>query len=283
MILNLFDNRWTQAKQKAQKETSEIVEHGWEQHVLIDHQNNLVYRYPRNQNAADKLADEIEVLRGLHKQDWPVQIPRLLEHNSKYSVYDLIEGEVLTEYRLSRISNGMAAEIGSDLGIFLAQLHAADKDLVLRKKTKQTISLYEYYENRINQSMGSRYYNSAKSDLSHISNSLESQQVVVHGDLHGLNIVVDPQTNKLVGIIDFSEVETGDPHQDFRKLFMTDERLLKPSVNSYKNAGGKELSLPLIKYWAYVNEWANACHFYENPGHPTYQRAVKHLKKWGRL
>ncbi len=84
-------------------------------------------------------------------------------------------------------------------------------------------------------------------------------------------------------MIDLSEMEIGDPHQDFRKLFMTDPRLLEPSVNSYHQNGGSRLNIETVKTWAYVNEWANLCHFADTPSNPTYQRALRHLRMWEQI
>lgn len=284
MIKTLFDNRWSQAISHLKKNRGdEVIEHGWEQHVILDHENRLVYRYPRNQSAADKLVDEVELLHTLHEQVWPVAIPRLRQHTAKYSVYDLIEGQVLTDERLAKVTNQQIQAIGEKLGVFLAQLHRSSKRVVENKKTKQKMTLLEYYAKRITQAQGTTYYSAASTDLAALTVCEPEEQVVVHGDLHGLNIVVNPRNNQLVGVIDFSEVEIGDPHQDFRKLFMTDARLLEPAVTAYQPASGKTLSTETIKHWAYVNEWANVCFFHDNTDHPTFRRAYKNLKKWQRL
>lgn len=276
-----FKDSWEHTKQLVKPQTQEIVEHGWEQHVLIDHKNQIVYRYPRNQNAADKLVDEVSILSALNRHAWNVAIPRIREHTRHFNSYDLIEGEVLDVKLIARLSDTQIGEIGLELGIFLAKLHKINPSIIDSRQTKQSGSLFDYYESRIATKPAAHFYQPAIHDLNQLKNIISTSQVVVHGDLHGLNMVINPRSLKLVGIIDFSEVEVGDPHQDFRKLFMTDERLLEPAVEAYVNAGGHKLLPSSIKLWAYVNEWANVCYFDETPENPTYIRAQTHLRTWG--
>lgn len=284
MIDNQYQQNWKHARNEASAHELQIVEHGWEQHVIIDEPNGLVYRYPRHQAAADKLSDEVGLLGALHRYDWPVRIPNLRHHTEEYTVYDFIPGDVVGPEIAAALSDDEIAALGSDLGEFLSVLHHVKPDVVDSKKTKQTITLLQYYEDRIRGGVKERPHQPrAEAVLEYVKQHSADHQVVVHGDLHGLNMVVDPGTKHLTGVIDFSEIELGDPHQDFRKLFMTDERLLAPSIAAYTAHCGESLSSDTVKAWAYVNEWANIWYFAETPDHPTYQRAERHLRKWGEL
>ncbi len=277
-----FDQHWQLAKQAHPNAEFEVVEHGWEQHVLVDHANNLVYRYPRNQNAANKLGDEVAVLSALHQTVFNVAIPRLRDLTPEYAVYDYVPGDVLSDEVIAELSDQQVELIGQDLGVFFSILHTCKESIVGAKTTKQKTSLYEYYAKRIECGKGQNFYDKAHDLLLSIANGAD-KQVVVHGDLHGLNIVVNPIDKKLAGIIDFSELELGDPHQDLRKPFMTDSRFLEPMIQAYLENTGTELSADKIKAWAYVNEWANIAYFKDQPNHPTYIRAHKHLTRWQQL
>lgn len=269
---------WEQARKNALEKGLRIVEHGWEQHVIIDEANGLVYRFPRHQAAAAKLDDEVAVLRVVHNQSWPIQLPVMREHTPEYSTYSYIPGEPLSSALLSTLSDADLQHAGHQLGAFLRQFHTLDHKVVDAKKTRQTTSLLDYYTARINEAVGKNIHQKAAQALSRLTAS-DLQSVVVHGDLHGLNMIMDPITKSLNGVIDLSEIEIGDPHQDFRKLFMTDERLIEPAVKAY----GRKLNPELVRTWAYVNEWANICHFIDTPDNPTYQRAFEHLQKWGQI
>ncbi len=280
---NSYDNHWRNAVNHAPNADFETVEHGWEQHVLIDHIKEIVYRYPRNQAASAKLNDEVNVLDQLQHYKWPVKIPKLVEHHTDYSAYRYIPGAVLDDEMIGNLSDKEAGDIGTKLGEFFLVMHSVSHTVVTAKKTKQTTSLLDYYSERIYGASDTTYKKHALKDLSLLSEKPMSNHVVVHGDLHGLNMVIDPMSHELVGVIDFSELEIGDPDQDFRKIFMADKRLLQPAIDSYNKGSSRTIELNRVKHWAYVNEWANLCYFASQPNNPTFIRATNHLHKWGRL
>jgi aminoglycoside phosphotransferase (APT) family kinase protein len=280
-----YDDIWAKAKAKAENSGLEIVEHGWEQHVIIDEPNNLVYRYPKNKNAAAKLEDEVIIFKELDKITWNVAIPKLLGYDGTRAKYRLVSGQVLDETTLKSLSQGQTAEIGTGLGEFLAILNSAPKSIVKHEAWVQRGTLLEYYTGHITDAPETnRWKQPALEALSKLK-KLQGKDVSVpvHGDMHGLNIVIDPKSKKLAGVIDFSEMEIGNRHQDFRKIFMADERFLQPAIKSYAVAGGSKLSAELIRLWAYANEWANACRFESEPSNPTYLRALAHLNRWEQI
>lgn len=277
-----YDQIWTDVKTAHRVGGFEVVEHGWEQHVLVDHEKNIVYRYPRNQNAADKLADEVAVLESLRHTIFNVAIPVLRHHNAQYTVYDYIPGDVIDETTAKDLTDDQAEKIGHDLGIFFSILHATNPEVIRHKSTKQTASLLEYYVERINKAKDADFYAHAQNLLAKIKHD-DDDEVVVHGDLHGLNMVIDPISKNLIGIIDFSELELGNRHQDFRKIFMADSRFLDPAISAYLSTTSVSLDAEKVKVWAYVNEWANIAYFKNQPSHPTYVRAQKHLTRWHQM
>lgn len=284
MELDIYAQNWEVAKKQAEANGLQIIEHGWEQHVIIDELLRIVYRYPRHKAAADKLADEVLVLQSIHKSEWLIKLPVMVEHTDIFTAYNLIVGDVLDISLITTLSDQSLTSIGSELGAFLAQLHRFDPTPVQNKKTKQTTTLYEYYETHIRGARNTKFYHPAHAALSKLSAGLHSlETVVVHGDLHGLNVVVDRNHDHVTGVIDLSEMEIGDPHQDFRKLFMTDSRLLHPAVSAYHKNGGQRLDEQTIKLWAYLNEWANLCHYADKPENLTFQRALMHLRKWNQM
>lgn len=275
---NQYTQHWDQARKRAVQAGLRIIEHGWEQHVIIDEDQGIVYRYPRHAAAAAKLNDEVQVLQTIHKRSWSTQLPVMREHNELFTAYNYIAGEVLSKDWLDRLSSDDCKNLGTQLGAFLAELHTLNHNIIDQKKTRHSTTLLEYYEERIQGAVGTPMHSAAADALSHLTISA-APSVVVHGDLHGLNIVIDPETRSLSGVIDLSEMEVGDPHQDFRKLFMTDHRLVEPAIAAY----GSPLSANRVRLWAYVNEWANICYFSSEPTNPTYRRALEHLQEWGQI
>lgn len=282
-----FDDSWGEARHIAFERDKVVVEHGWEQHVIIDEDRQLVYRFPRHEIAAAKLQDEVGLLANLRgAKPWPVAIPELLEYDGRRAVYNLIPGDVLDEKKLAQLNADQLETIGAELGEFLAVLHTCDKTVVVREAWKQPGSLIDYYSNRITLSdPANNWRDPAMKALENLHRlRTHDEHVVVHGDLHGLNMIIEPSGDHLAGVIDFSEVEIGDPHQDFRKIFMADDRLLLPAIDAYIQTNELTMINPgLVRQWAYVNEYANLCHFADNPSNPTFERALAHLQKWGQI
>lgn len=294
MSTDFYEENWQTARAEAKAAGLRIIEHGWEQHVIIDEANALVYRYPRRSSAAARLEDEVAVLHSVNQQSWPIALPIMRDHTPAYTSYTYIPGEVYEPATRATFSQTDAERLGQSLGTFLAQFHALDHGVVEQKKTKHTTSLLEYYEQRIRSVSGvlgsdmpgltaAQYQTAVQNLESLLEQSHPYEHVVVHGDLHGFNMVIDPAAKTLTGVIDLSEMEIGEPHQDFRKLFMADERMLDAALAAYQAAGGTALEAETVKTWAYVNEWSNLCHFADQPNHPTYQRAHNHLQQWQQL
>ncbi len=278
---------WNIAKLQAIRNNLEIVEHGWEQHVIIDREHDRVYRYPRHDQAAAKLQDEVSILKTLNSLQWPVAIPHLIEFDGKRAAYHYIDGEVLDTEKLASLSAKQLNHIGMQLGQFLAALHHVDPASISHSAWQQQGSLRAFYEHRVRETTDDNPWKQhaivALERLAALREQHPINEVVVHGDLHGLNMVVARDGNSLNGVIDLSEIEYGDPHQDFRKIFMTDGRLLDPALQAYATAGGQNLSADLVKQWAYLNEWANLCHFAATPENITFQRALAHLHRWDQI
>ncbi len=284
MTTDQYTNNWLEARADAEERGLRIVEIGWEQHVIIDEPRGLVYRYPRNAAAAAKLDDEVAVLHDIHQRDWPVELPIMCEHTPKYTAYTYIPGEVLTPDRTDHMDQAAFDRIGEALGSFLVEFHALDHSIIDQKQTRHTTTLLQYYTDRIEGAKRTEFYPRAYDVLMRLSHHpAQAPQVVVHGDLHGPNIVVDPAANRLQGVIDLSEMEVGEPHQELRKIFMTVPGALRATMDSYARSGGIELSEEKIILWAFVNEWANVCYFADDPENVTYQRAIGHLRHWQQL
>lgn len=279
-----YNQNWQEASAHAEAKGLEIIEHGWEQHVIIDEEEGLVYRYPRHAAAAAKLADEVAVLEDVNKQQWPIQLPVMQEHTSVYTSYTYIPGEVLTPERVKQLTPDNFGQLGKKLGAFIAQFHMLDSSVVEQKQTQHHTSLQEYYAARINNDVQTPFFPKAKAALDALTASAnDTSDVVVHGDLYGPNIVIDPSSKELRGVIDLSEMEIGDPHHEFRKIFMSYPDALPSAVDSYEQNGGQQLNPGRIILWAYANEWANVTHYADKPDNMTYQRAYAHLSHWQQI
>jgi len=68
-------------------------------------------------------------------------------------------------------------------------------------------------------------------------------RAVLHNDLHGHNMLFDPSSRRVIGIVDFTEIAIGDRHFDPCYLYSWDERCLLAAVTEYQRVSGTTLSI----------------------------------------
>jgi len=62
--------------------------------------------------------------------------------------------------------------------------------------------------------------------------------VLCHGDLWYENILIDPNTAELVGVVDFENAALADPAQDFATQMHLSRRFTARIIAAYRTAGG---------------------------------------------
>lgn len=76
--------------------------------------------------------------------------------------------------------------------------------------------------------------------------------VLQHGDFWYENILVDPVTLAVTGVIDFENSALGDPAQDFATLLYHGEEFVKHTIEAYQAAGGElgeDFHHRVQRYW----------------------------------
>ena len=66
--------------------------------------------------------------------------------------------------------------------------------------------------------------------------------MVVHNDLHSDNILIDPKTKRLSGIIDFTSAAIDTAYHEFRYLHLIDLELVALAVQAYNQKSGENLT-----------------------------------------
>ena len=152
--------------------------------------------------------------------------------------------------------------LGRSLGQFLSELHALDTSRVafdrLEKHSAETwaatfnerhllVTRLAYpLLNTADRARAERAWSALRLTLSQ-ARFLPS---LIHDDLMGSNILVDPRTKKLAGILDWSDAKVGDPAVDFAGLMSIDRRLGELALESYEgnSLGLKERAEIYLRY-----------------------------------
>ncbi len=218
--------------------------HGQFNDALIVH-DDLVFRFPRSARAATMLRGETAVLRAIRPfVTLPIPEPEFgdLAVEEPFAGYRLIPGEALRRQALTGISDERVLQrIADQLAAFLRELHAVPVDrlgpeIPRRDGYQRWVELYADVREQLFPFMRpsareavSRHFESYLSDPARLSFT----PVLRHGDFGAGNILWDPQTSTITGVIDFSFAGVGDAATDAAAVSTFGEPFLERLFNVY--------------------------------------------------
>lgn len=224
--------------------------------------DDLVLRIPRSDDLVDDLAKEaavIPVARGLG-----VRTPAVVsfahgdaEAGVPFLVLERVTGVDLEHRDASGTAVGRAyADVGVQLGALHRLRQGEAPDLAALPVEDTSPSPWELV--RWLAETGSIDRDSARwlTDwFNRLSQRVPSDpgRVLVHGDIAPQNLIVDPQTGELAGIVDWGDAMWADPAAEFAKVPLSE---IGPMVEAYRAAGdpaGGEWEARLLWYhllWA---------------------------------
>ena len=189
-------------------------------HLLLIVNDDQVFRFPRT--GVRDLRLEVEVLRQLrHRTHIAVPEYDHVEPDGRFGGYRYIGGGPLTDTLFARLDDGARTDVLDTAARFLIDLHGllqtdiawsgdwprtwtaaqfADRGMTLR------LPLIARFVPRLAAPIEA-FYRLHRLDRT-------DRPVIVHGDLVGEHMLVDPNGRRLTGIIDFGDVALGDPAQD---------------------------------------------------------------------
>jgi aminoglycoside 2''-phosphotransferase len=175
--------------------------------------NDLVFRFQKTITQENVFVIEktyLNTIKPYITTDIPQ--PEVYRYNDfMFCVYPLIYGILLKDCNNYNDLNRI--EIAKKISLFLKELHSIPNNFGLKK-----IQLQDFYKDRINKNYNSLldvFGDEFKQNCDFFFNINNFQNVVCHNDLHNANIIIDPEKNKLNGIIDFSDMVFCDYHADF--------------------------------------------------------------------
>lgn len=199
----------------------------------------LVFRFPRSAHAAGMLKHESAVLRAI-RSFVTLLIPNPVlgdpESEEPFVGYRMIQGETFGREAVARAVNaGQLQRLADQLACFLRELHAVpvnelEVDLPLRDSVERWVSMYadvrEYLFPHMRPSARDQVSGHFESMLSN-PDRLGFQPVLRHGDFGAGNILWNPATWTITGVIDFSFAGLGDPAMDAAAVSTMGDVLLK--------------------------------------------------------
>jgi len=266
-----------------------LNEIGQNNDVLIVNKS-LVFRFPKYKNGIIQLRRETEILKyikGIVSTPIPNPIYQSFEEvepGKVFTGYKLIDGVPLWKESLTDVKSvEWVKRLAKQLVSFLVELHSisgekASRDLKLkvRNPSEEMYNLYDKIQNTL-------FPFIRKDAQKEISQSFEMflkgkaisnlDITLIHGDFGASNILWNPETSMISGIIDFGGSGLGDPAYDFAGILSSyGEEFFEMCINLYPN--GNEIS-ERVKFYKSTFALQEALHGIENDDRQAFESGIK--------
>ena len=185
------------------------------------------FRFPKSDWARQTLAQESRLIDDIRDRV-TIPLPELILHGDSFASYRWLRGSPLTREYLHSLDEELRRSVLRDFGSFLRILHGIPVSELggvgqseAARSRDDWISFYEQVQEVLFPLMFVHQRRSVESLFAPIvSGSLSTQfsPVLIHGDIAPYHILVDPETTKLTGVIDFGVSGLGDPAVDISLL-----------------------------------------------------------------
>lgn len=221
---------------------------GWEYSVL-EVNGEYIFRFPRFRDSWRRLSREVSLVNYLSTR-LSVRLPVYefvwsgdRRHPQRFAGYGKIQGVPCTDYNYR---GAWLEDLGQDLTRFITELHGLrlpPKALGnLKRYTPKTWArnsrkfygeIRRYAFPLLSKDVRGRA-SSFWADLLSTFENVEFEPKLIHADLTGGNIICDPKTGRLNGVVDWSDAQVADPALDFVGLFQVNRRLGQFVLDRYK-------------------------------------------------
>ena len=226
-------------------ETAVFIEDGQYNHVLLLN-DDTIFRFPRFVGGVEQLALETKILAAVQPfLPLPVPNPSYIQfQNQKVGLafmgYQLIPGEPLMPAAFAKIEDKTA--VARQIAAFLQALHTVpirdliDEPLPLSDTPEEWWDVYGRIQTNLFPYMR---LDACKSVADHFESVLDDPQqmqyepVLRHGDFGTGNLLHDPVTQQMSGIIDFGFAVLGDPAFDVAGLLTYGEPFVQEIARFY--------------------------------------------------
>jgi aminoglycoside 2''-phosphotransferase len=210
--------------------TARLVDGQGQNNQILIVDERWVFRFPHYTQGAERLTRTVEILRTLGGA-LPLRIPDLamvyVDSKSADKVfvgYPLIEGEPLWADAFEQLPDEASRQrVADQLAAFLKALHGYPVEEVLPDDVTGFDPLAPWRD--LYAMIRSRLYSAMRSDARdtvsrHFETFLDDPQnrsilpSLIHGDFGTSNILYDPESGNVVGVIDFDSAGVGDPAVD---------------------------------------------------------------------
>lgn len=220
--------------------------------------NELVFRFPKNEEAQQTLAVEIKVL-DLARNHLHMPIPFFEHREPDFVVYRMIPGEPLYRHTIIRLEEPIQDRLAEQLATFLRQLHSIPAQdfegySLPQSNPAHNLARYNLLYADIEQelfpylmTMGKDWVKQHFAPVLTGTLSLEYTPALIHNDLAPYHILYEKAGQRITGVIDFGTASINDPAKDFALLI---------------NAFGESFLRRMIRFYPEIDEALDRARFY---------------------
>ncbi len=202
----------------------------------------LIFRFPRSEHVAASMQREVAILAQLQgRTTLPIPNPVYTSETPVFMGYAMLHGEPVRRETFAVASDAVIEAAARTLADFLKALHStplplSTLDLPIEETRADWTAMYAEMRNKLYPLMRA----DAQAEVSaHFERALDNMAlwnftpVLRHGDFGTRNILYDPQTMQINGVIDFGMTGIGDPAQDVGAVWSLGDRLMPPFFDRY--------------------------------------------------
>jgi len=221
---------------------------------VFEVKNQYIFRIPdkifRNQKGVKLIQDELKMLQHVQKfvsVTIPEPIYISIDPDCPLMGYEKIKGVPLSQcyYKTTKRKK---LKIAKEISDFLSELHSDHlfKEAIRKRVVDTEFSCEKYRENweknfdtiqlSIFKSMNSiqkRWITNLFNTFLNEKENFNFKYTIIHGDFDISNILVDPETFKITGIVDFEDSRIYDPAADFL-FFDEGNDFMRQILSNYK-------------------------------------------------
>jgi aminoglycoside 2''-phosphotransferase len=189
--------------------------------------DEIVFRFPKTPQGQEDLAHEARVL-DIVRRHVSVPVPAPVLHAPDVASHSMVRGDPLLREDLYRLPPARRRAVLEEAGRFLQELHAMPASELAGVGVSHAVRTMDDWRGmyaRLEETLFPLLFrNQRESVRRHFAPVLEGRlplevdPVLVHGDLAPYHILIDWESERLGGVIDFGTVGLGDPAVDIATL-----------------------------------------------------------------
>ncbi len=270
---------------------SKLITTGWDHDVVVL-DDCIVFRFPKNEEYKARFPTELALLNEFAPRA-PQSVPvyEYVAASGIFGGYRLIPGVECRPDLLKAFPIAAQNRMARDVAAFLTELHATPLAYARKSGVPEVSPSQQFWGPEQLKGVLARLREKVFPALppdetewveeqfaAHFALSFKTRPALTHLDLTDDHILVDPVTQRLSGVIDFSDAEIADPARDFAGLWVYGEAFVGMVAENY----GLEMSDDFLRRSKLSGLVVGLWHILEvaegNPLPVSYDQSYQHFK-----